>query len=110
MDGVFLLSPSLRLTLSKRTIELAAEAHLPVQAHRKEWVERGGLFSYGADFRSVGEDAAQYVDRIFKGASPAALPVQQISRFEFVINQKIAKTLGVTIPPSLLLRADKVIE
>jgi putative ABC transport system substrate-binding protein len=78
--------------------------------HRKEWVERGALFSYGADFRSVGEDAAQYVDRIFKGASPAALPVQQMLRFEFAINQKIAKTLGVTIPPSLLLRADKVIE
>jgi putative tryptophan/tyrosine transport system substrate-binding protein len=110
VQGVLIVSSTLITKFPSTILEAATRRRVPVAFHRKEWVEQGALFSYGADFRSVGEDAAQYVDRIFKGASPAALPVQQISRFEFVINQKIAKTLGVTIPPSLLLRADKVIE
>ncbi len=92
-------------------IRLAAERHLPLPGHRKEWAEQGALFSYGADYFSVGRiDAARLVDRILKGAKPADLPVEQIARLELVINLKTAKALGLTIPPLLLLRADHVIE
>jgi putative tryptophan/tyrosine transport system substrate-binding protein len=78
--------------------------------HRKAWVERGALFSLGADSAAVGPVAAQYVDKIFKGAKPAELPVDEISRVELVVNLKTAQQLGITIPPSILLRADEVIE
>jgi len=92
-------------------IRLAVERHLPVPGHRREWAEQGALFSYGANYFSVGRtDAARLVDRILKGTKPAALPVEQIARLELVINLKTAKALGLTIPPSLLLRADEVIE
>jgi len=92
-------------------IRLAAERRLAIPGHRKEWAEQGALFSYGADYFSVGRiDAARLVDRMLKGTKPAALPVEQIARLELVINLKTAKTLGLTIPPSLLQRADRVIE
>ena len=73
-------------------------------------MEQGALFSYGPNFVAVGQDVAGYIDRILKGARPAALPVQQAARLELVINLKTAKTLGLTIPPSLLARADQIIE
>jgi ABC-type uncharacterized transport system substrate-binding protein len=92
-------------------IRLAAERRLAIPGHRKEWAEQGALFSYGADYFSVGRiDAARLVDRMLKGTKPAALPVEQIARLELVINLKTAKALGLTIPPSLLQRADQVIE
>jgi putative ABC transport system substrate-binding protein len=78
--------------------------------HRKEWVERGALFSYAADLASVGRAAAPYVDRILKGTKPADLPVDQVSRFELIINLKSAGQLGLTIPQSVLFRATKVIK
>ena len=110
VQGVLIVSLTLITKVPSAILEVATRRQLPVAFHRKEWVERGALFSYGADFRSVGEDAAEYVDRILKGTPPAALPVRQISRFQFVINLKTAKALGLTIPPSLLQRADRVIE
>jgi len=92
-------------------IRLATERRLPVSGHRKAWAEQGALFSYGADYYSVGRiDAARLVDRILKGTKPNALPVEQIARVELVINLKTAKALGLTIPQSLLGRADEVIQ
>ncbi len=92
-------------------IRLAAERHLAIPGHRREWTEQGALFSYGANYFSVGRtDGARLVDRILKGTKPAALPVEQIARLELVINLKTAKALGLTIPPSLLSRADEVIQ
>jgi putative ABC transport system substrate-binding protein len=72
-------------------------------------VEQGALFSYAHDLASVGPPAAQYIDRIFKGAKPGELPFQEPSKFEFIINLKAAKQIGLTIPPNVLARADKVI-
>jgi len=92
-------------------IRFAAERHLAIPGHRKEWAEQGALFSYGPEYFSVGRiDAARLVDRILKGIKPADLPVEQPTKFELVINLKTAKALGLRIPPSLLQRADQVIE
>lgn len=110
VQGVFVASSSLVTKFPSLVIRLAAERRLPVPSHRKEWVEKGALFSYGANFRAVGQDTATYVDKILKGARPADLPVEQVTRLELVISLKTAKALDLTIPPSLLQRADQVIE
>jgi len=110
VDGVVLASVNLRANFSPLIIRLAAERRLPLPSHRKEWAEQGALFSYGPDVASVGPLAARYIDRIFKGATPADLPVEELSRYELVINSKVAKALGLTIPQSVLLRANQIIE
>jgi len=97
-------------SLRKRIVELAAQHHLPAIYENRGYVVEGGLVSYGADVRDNFRRAASYVDRILKGARPADLPVDQASRFELVINVRTAKSLGMTIPPTLLARADEVIE
>ena len=110
-DGVFMASLNLRVKFHSLILRLAGARHLPVAGHRKEWVERGALFSYAENIREVGRvAAARYVDKILKGAKPADLPVEAYERPELVINLKVAKTLGLTIPPSVLVRADEVIE
>ena len=109
MDGVYIVSPNLQQKFTALTLRLATEKGLPLAVHVKGWVEKGALFSYGHDPFSVGLDAAVYVDKILKGTKPADLPVEQPKKFEFVINLKTAKQIGLTIPPNVLARADKVI-
>ncbi len=94
----------------KRVVDLAAMTRLPAMYPTKEFVEAGGLMSYGPDFVDLFRRAATYVDKILKGTKPADLPVEQPTRFELVINLGAAKSLGLTIPASLLARADEVIE
>jgi putative ABC transport system substrate-binding protein len=94
----------------KRIVELAGKHRLPAIYFQKEFVDEGGLMSYGVDYADVYRRAAGYVDKILRGAKPADLPVQQATKFEFVINLKAAKQIGVTVPPRVLERADKVIK
>ena len=91
-------------------VDFAAKSRLPAIYGIKEFVDAGGFMSYGVHFADSYRRAAAYVDKILKGAKPADLPVQQPTKFEFAINLKTAKALGLTIPPSLLQRADQVIE
>jgi putative ABC transport system substrate-binding protein len=90
--------------------QLAQRHRLPTMFTFGEYVEAGGLMSYGPNLTAVNRRAAYYVDRILRGAKPADLPVEQPTKFELVINLKTAKALGLTIPQSLLLRADQVIQ
>src|SRR4030095_1092270 len=94
----------------KRIVELAVKYRLPAIYPQKEYVDEGGLMFYGADSTDLYRRAAVYVDKILKGAKPGDLPVQQATKFEFVINLKAAKQIGLTIPPRLLERADRVIK
>ena len=102
-DPVFLLHRT-------QLANLAARNRLPAMYGQREHVEAGGLLAYGATTSDLYRRAATYVDKILKGAKPADLPMEQPTKFELVINLKTAKALGLTIPPSLLLRADKIIE
>ena len=94
----------------KRIVELAGKYRLPAIYYQKEFVDEGGLMSYGADFDDLYRRAAVYVDKILKGAKPADLPVQQATKFEFIINLKAAKQIGLTIPGRVLERANQVIK
>ena len=98
------------LNISGFILEIAARGVLPTMFHIPFFVERGGLISYSANYHELGKQAARLVDKIVKGASPATLPVEQPTKFALVINGKTATSLGLTIPPSLLLRADRVIQ
>jgi putative ABC transport system substrate-binding protein len=93
-----------------RVVELAARHRLPSVFNSREFVVAGGLMAYGVSYPDSYRRAASYVDKIFKGAKPADLPIEQPTKFELVINMKTATALGLTIPPSLLLRADQVID
>ena len=104
LDDLFIFTHRMRI------VALAARSRLPGMYGWPAFPEAGGLMSYGADFRDMYRQAAVFVDKILRGARPADLPVEQHTKFELVINLKTAKTLGLTIPPSLLQRADQVIE
>jgi putative ABC transport system substrate-binding protein len=94
----------------KELAELAVKNRLPVMRERPEHVETGGLMSYGVNLPNLDRRSATYVDKILKGTKPADLPVEQPKKFEFVINLKAAKQIGLTIPPNVLARADKVVK
>jgi putative ABC transport system substrate-binding protein len=106
------LVAGMRITLphARRVAEQAAASRLPAMYLIKPYVEAGGLISYNADIVDMWRRAAVYVDKILKGVKPADLPVEQANKFELVINLKTAKALGLTIPPSLLARADEIIQ
>jgi putative tryptophan/tyrosine transport system substrate-binding protein len=93
-----------------RIVEIVNAQRLPSVFALTYWAEAGGLMSYAADLYAVQRRASTFVDKILRGANPADLPIEQPTKFELVINLKTAKALGLTIPPSLLLRADQVIE
>jgi putative ABC transport system substrate-binding protein len=109
-DALFLVTDALTLLNRKRVIDFALAHRIPAMYEFSVLVQDGGLMSYGASQDENFRRAASYVDRIFKGAAPSALPVERPTRYYLTINLKTAKALGLTIPPSLLLRADQVIE
>jgi len=108
--GLLVLEDPLVYDLRRQISDLAAKFRLPAVYTYRDYAQAGGLISYGTDRRQIYRRAAEYVDKILKGAKPADLPVEQPTKFELVINLKTAKALGLTIPPSLLARADQVIE
>ena len=109
-EAVLMLLPG-RVAADHQTeiAELAAKNRLPAMYHRADFVEAGGLMTYGVNIEDLDRRAATYVDKILKGAKPAELPVEQPKKFELIINLKAAKQIGLTIPPNVLGRADKVI-
>ena len=108
--AVILLSGPLLTDHRARIAGLALGARLPMMSVRREFVEAGALISYGANFATMYRRAAVFVDRILKGAKPAELPVEQPTNLELVINLGTARALGLSIAPSLLVRADQVLE
>jgi putative tryptophan/tyrosine transport system substrate-binding protein len=109
-DAVLVLTSVTTNSHRKQIVELASKQRLPAIYYTAEWVEAGGLLTYGASFPDLFRRAAVYVDKILKGAKPADLPVEQPKKFEFIINLKTAKQIGLTIPPNVLARADRVIK
>jgi putative tryptophan/tyrosine transport system substrate-binding protein len=109
-DALLILNHPLFFIHRTRILSAADRLRLPTMFQTKQYALDGGLLAYAPDYADQGKRAARYVDRILKGTSPGDLPVEQPTKFELVINLKTAKALGLTIPPSLLLRADQVIE
>jgi ABC-type uncharacterized transport system substrate-binding protein len=110
VDAIMMHSNPRFFAERKRIVELAVKYRLPAIYFQKEFVDEGGLMSYGADYVDLFRRAAVYVDKILKGAKPADLPVQQATKFEFIINLKAAKQIGLTIPVEVLAKADRVIK
>ena len=110
IGALFVIEEAVIASHRKRIMELAAKYRLPTASLYKEFAEAGGLLTYGADLPDLFRRAATYVDKILKGTKPTDLPVEQPIKFEFVINLKTAKQIGITIPQSVLYRADKVIK
>ena len=109
-EALVILADPVTNTNRVKIIEFATKKRLPTMFTQRLPVDAGGLVSYGTNYQALFRRAASYVDRILRGAKPADLPVEQPTKFELVINLKTAKALGLTIPPSLLLRADEVIQ
>jgi putative ABC transport system substrate-binding protein len=109
-QALIIFSGSFTNSHRRELLDLAAKIRIPTMCGNPEWSEAGALISYGHDRRDQWRRAAVYVDKILKGTKPADLPVQQPMKFELVINLKTAKQIGVTIPPEVLARADRVIK
>jgi putative ABC transport system substrate-binding protein len=110
LQAVFVVTDPISFSQRARIADFATKSHLPTMYEWRDYVEAGGLMAYGPSVADLSRRAATYVDKILKGAKPADLPVEQPTKFELVINLKTAKALGLTIPQSILLRADQVIE
>ena len=109
-SAIFLLADPLTMSQRLRIVEFAAEERIPAIYEVSQFVDAGGLMSYGPNTDELMRRSATYVDRILKGAKPAELPIEQPAKFELVINLKAAKALGITLPQSVLLQADRIIE
>ena len=109
-DAILMLAGPVLVSERKPIADLAVRSRLPAIYDRQAFVDDGGLMSYGTNIADLDRRAATYVDKILKGAKPADLPVEQPTKFEFVINLKTAKQIGLTIPPNVLARADRVIK
>jgi putative ABC transport system substrate-binding protein len=108
-DAVVVLGSPFLNSHRTQIVKLAAKSRLPAIYARPEYVEEGGLMTYGVNINDLFRRAATYVDKILKGAKPADLPVEQPTKFEFIVNLRAAKQIGLTIPPNVLVRADRVI-
>ena len=108
-EALLVLASPLFVLQRTQLTDLALKNRLPAIYDRREFVDDGGLMSYGTNFADMSRRAATYVDKILKGAKPADIPVEQPKKFEFIINLKAAKQIGLTIPPNVLARADRVI-
>jgi len=109
-EALLLLNDAVFFSQRVRMVELAAQRQLPALYDSREFVDAGGLMSYGTRFPDLWRRAATYVDKILKGTKPGDLPVEQPMQFELVVNLKTAQALGITIPPTLLFQADEVIQ
>jgi putative tryptophan/tyrosine transport system substrate-binding protein len=109
-DAILIMNSPIFIAYRKQVTDLAAKNRLPAIYYSTEFVEDGGLMCYGVSFTDLYRRAPTYVDKILKGRNPADLPVEQPKKFEFVINLKTAKQIGLTIPPNVLARADRVIK
>jgi putative ABC transport system substrate-binding protein len=109
-EALFVDTGTLAFVHRRLILEFAAKQRLPAMCAVREFADDGGLMAYGVDLKDLLRRAATYVDKILKGAKPADLPVEQPTKFELVINLKAAKALGLTIPPSVLGRADQIIQ
>ena len=109
-DAVLVMQTPVLISQRRQVADLAVKTRLPTIYGRPEYVEDGGLMSYATSFTDLSRRAATYVDKILKGTKPADLPVEQPTKFEFIINLKAANQIGLTIPPNVLVRADKVIK
>jgi putative tryptophan/tyrosine transport system substrate-binding protein len=110
VDGLYIVSSRQTVANAQRIVEFANREHLPSVGGWGAWVQAGGLISYGPNVTDMIRQASTYLDKVLKGAKPSDLPVQQPTRFELLVNLKTAKALGLNIPDSFLLRAEKVIE
>ena len=109
-EALLVLATPINFSQRTQLARLASKSRIPAIYGSSEYAEAGGLMTYGVNFVDLFRRAATYVDKILKGAKPADLPVEQPMKFEFVINLKAAKQIGLTIPPNVLVRADKVIK
>ena len=110
VEALLVVTDSMFILHRARLVNLAAKSRIPTVYPESQYVEEGGLMTYGVNVADLYRRAATYVDKVLKGAKPAELPIEQPTKFELVINLKTAKQIGLTIPPNVLARADKVIK
>jgi putative ABC transport system substrate-binding protein len=108
-DAALVLPSSIFNSHRTQVVELAVKSRLPAIYNHSQYVVDGGLMTYGASINDLDRRAATYVDKILRGRTPADLPVEQPMKFEFIVNLKAAKQIGLTVPPNVLVRADRVI-